>query len=304
MAIWSGVWLIFHLIILPHAAGVRLSQIKGHLLQEDHFLEAASQGWSSQFQGMNAAKLPASFWQPALSGDRQALVLMCLSLALIFLSLFFFFFISCWISGSHAFIVPVFLQYWSPWPFLSHFSSYFPCRCPKAPGVRIFPQACFLPAPADEMTLLLASRPPFPSSWNLGHKKAVTSMLKCQDHGICPEGLSQTISAYSANTMNSLKKKKINKPKVIYTLLMIFLWCREYSILFSLPIQTGSHKRRWVIFKFLPCMWFTDSLHTVMDVKTRLLAFTSCLKTLAKLFQMQAWGPQLTQISPCWKFMI
>lgn len=83
---------------------------------------------------------------------------------------------------------------------------YFPCRCLKAPGVTVFPPAGFLPAPANELTLLLVSKPLLLSSWNLGHKKAVTSMLKCQDHGICPEGLSQTISTYSANTMNSLKK--------------------------------------------------------------------------------------------------
>ena len=62
----------------------------------------------------------------------------------------------------------------------------------------------------------------------------VASILKCQDHGICPEGLSQTIKAYSANTMNSLEK--INKPRVIYTLLMTFLSCLERSILFPMPI--------------------------------------------------------------------
>lgn len=228
---------------------------------------------------MNAAQLLASFWQPALSGDRQAHSDASVFSSLISLS----FFLSPAGFRTHAFIVPIFLQYWSRWPFLSHFSSYFPCRCLRAPSVRIFSTG-MLPSSSCQWDDTIIS---FQTSISIFLKfrtqESRNKHAKVSGPWHLPEGLSQTINAYSANTVNSLKK--INKPKVIYTLLKIFLWCREYSILFSLPIQTGSHERRWVIFKFLPCMWFTNSLHTIIDVKTLLLAFTYRLKTLASVFQ-------------------
>lgn len=114
-------------------------------------------------------------------------------------------FLSGGIPALCAFIVPCLLLL-MPQSFLCLFSLYFLCGCLQTPGVRPFPQACFLPAPASDRNLLLASKPPFPLSWSFGHKNAVTSMVKCQDDGIRPEGLSPAINAYSADTMNSLNK--------------------------------------------------------------------------------------------------
>ena len=140
----------------------------------------------------------ASFWRPTLSD----LGLTFLFTALIF-SLSLFLFKSRAVFQAHMLVLSLpscnIDTVVLPVPFLS----LVPLRMPQGARCYGFSKGR-LPSSSCRWDDTIIS---FQTSISVFFKfKTVTSVLKCQDRGICPEGLSQTINAHSANTMNSLKK--------------------------------------------------------------------------------------------------